>query len=100
MKHQIIVEIDVTNPRWIPRYFKHVIPLAAKYGGHYVTRTRSVSRLEGEAGLPQYVVIAEFPTREAALAFYECEEYQPHKAARQAGSVSTLYLVAVENGTD
>ena len=99
MKHQLVVEIDVSNPRWIPRYFRHVIPLAAKYGGRYITRTSSVTVLEGDAEAPQHVVVAEFPSKEAALGFFNCEEYKPFKEARQAGSTSKILLIAIENGT-
>lgn len=98
MKHLIIVESNVRTPRWIPEYFRNVIPLVTKYGGRYLTRTSSIELLEGDALKPQYSVIAEFPSKESALEFYNSDEYKPFKEARQAGSDSKLLLVAIENG--
>lgn len=99
MKHQLVVEITVSSPRWNPKYFKHVIPLAARYGGKYITRTSSVTLLEGDAVVPQHVVVAEFPSKEAALDFFNCEEYKPFKEVRLAGSTSKILLIAIGNGT-
>jgi uncharacterized protein (DUF1330 family) len=99
MKHLIVVESKVKNPRWIPEYFKNVIPLVSKFGGKYLTRTPSVELLEGGIEAPQYSVIAEFPSKESALEFYNSEEYKPFKEARQAGADSKILLVGIENGS-
>ncbi len=55
--------------------------------------------LEGD-NQPQYSLVAEFPSKEQALAFYESSEYAPFKGSRQAGSSGKFLLVPVENGTE
>ncbi|MDP5211951.1 DUF1330 domain-containing protein [Pseudoalteromonas tunicata] len=98
MKHLLIVETNITNPSWVQEYLVKVTPVLAKFSGKYLTRTSSIEILEGEEK-PQYSLVAEFPTKEDAIAFHSSEEYAPLKAARQSGSVSKFLLVPVENGT-
>ena len=98
MEHLIIVETDITDPSWVQEYLNKVTPLVLSHGGSYITRSSSAELLEG-AHKPQYSLVAKFPTKEAALVFYNSDEYAPFKAARQNGSKSKFLLVPVENGT-
>ena len=98
MKHLLIVETNITNPSWVQEYLTKITPVLAKFSGKYLTRTSSIEVLEGEEK-PQYSLVAEFPTRKDAIAFYSSEEYAPLKAARQSGSFSKFLLVPIENGT-
>lgn len=99
MEHLIIVETDITDPSWMQEYLVKVTPLVLSYGGSYITRTSAVELLEGECK-PQYSLVAKFPSKEAALNFYNSEEYALPKAARQNGSESKFLLVPVENGAE
>ncbi len=98
MKHLLIVETTITDPSWVQDYLIKVTPLISKLSGKYLTRSSSIEMLEG-SGKPQYSLVAEFATKEDAVAFHASEEYAPYKAARQNGSASKFLLVPVENGT-
>lgn len=96
MKHYIVVETNITDPSWVSSYLEKVTPMLQKYGGRYIARSSQSEVLEGLEDAPQVSVLAEFPSKEAALAFYESDEYQPYKEARQAGSGSRFLLVPAE----
>ena len=63
-------------------YLPHAHAIVTRYGGQAVAVSENVIPLEG--ALPGgRAVIVEFPTMEAAKAFYDDPEYQPLKAIRQ-----------------
>ena len=98
MSYLFIVETNITDPIWINDYLLNVTPLLSLFGGKYLTRTSAVELLEG-TGKPQFCLVAQFPSKEDALGFYNSEEYKPFKQARQSGSASKFLLVPVENAT-
>ena len=49
--------------------------------------------LEGDSKTPTVSVLVEFPSVEAAQAFYEDPDYAPHLKARLGGSTSDLWLL-------
>lgn len=98
MSYLFIVETNITDQTWINDYLLNVTPLVSLFGGKYLTRTSSIELLEG-TGKPQFCLVAQFPSKEDALGFYNSEEYKPFKQARQSGSASKFLLVPVENAT-
>lgn len=98
MDYLMIVATDITNPTWVQEYMAEVTPLVLSHGGRYITRSSAVELLEGD-GKPQHSLVAQFPSKEAALNFYHSKEYAPFKAKRQGGSSSQFLLVPIENGT-
>jgi uncharacterized protein (DUF1330 family) len=58
-----------------------------------------VETLEGDGEARRICVIVEWPSREAAMAFYESDEYRPFRDARQAGARNRFLLVAGEDVT-
>ncbi|RVT44213.1 DUF1330 domain-containing protein [Rheinheimera sediminis] len=98
MSYLLIVETNIAEPSWVNEYLRKVTPLVNSFGGKYLTRTSAIELLEGTEK-PQFSVVAQFPTKEDALGFYNSEEYRPFKQARQSGSVSKFLLVPVENAT-
>lgn len=96
MEHLIIVEADITDPGWVREYLAKVTPIVISYGGSYITRSSAVELLEGDRR-PQYVLVAKFPSKDSALAFYHSEAYASYKAARQNGSSSNFLLVPMGN---
>jgi uncharacterized protein (DUF1330 family) len=68
-------------------------------GGRYLARTSHAEKLEGERALPPIVLLVEWPSREAADAFYQSEEYRPFLQRRLAGSRGELMLVPGEDIT-
>ena len=99
MKYYVVAEMDVTDPGWVRDYVQTVTPMVERHGGRYLARTSSVEKLEGERGRPQVFLLVEWPSREAAMAFYESEEYRPYRESRLAGSMSELVLIAGEDMT-
>ena len=97
MKFYSIVEIDVTDPAWIPDYVVKVTGMIERHGGRYLARTGNFQRVEGEREPPQLLVLIEWPSRDTATAFYASVEYAPQLEARKAGSRGQLYLVAGED---
>jgi uncharacterized protein (DUF1330 family) len=45
----------------------------------------------------QLYLVIEWPSREAAMEFYDSEEYRPHRQARGNGAVNDFVLVAGED---
>ena len=99
MKYYVIAEMQVSDPAWVAAYVADVTPLSEQRGGRYLARTSHVEVLEGERPRPQVLVITAWPSREAAMAFYESDAYRPYRDARIAGSTGALMLVPGEDIT-
>ncbi len=99
MKYYAVAEIDLIDPSWVRTYVEHTTPLVESHGGRYLARTSNLERIEGERTPPQVFLLIEWPSREAAQAFYDSEEYRPHREARIAGSRGEFTIVAGEDST-
>ncbi|HSU16111.1 DUF1330 domain-containing protein [Longimicrobium sp.] len=99
MKHYAIVEMDVTDRGWIAAYVQDVTPMIERFGGRYLARTSRLEKMEGERAAPQVLVLTEWPSREAAMAFYESDEYRPYRESRLAGARCEFVLVPGEDIT-
>jgi uncharacterized protein (DUF1330 family) len=97
MRYYAVARLDVTDPAWIRDYVAAVTPMVERHGGRYLARTATIERIEGEGEVPQIVMLIEWPSREAADAFYESDEYSPHRSARLAGARNDFLLVAGED---
>jgi uncharacterized protein (DUF1330 family) len=99
MRCYAVGEIDVTDPAWVREYVDEVTPMVERHGGRYLARTPEVVRLEGERNAPQTFLIIEWPSREAADAFFQSDEYRPFRERRRAGARNEFLLVAGEDST-
>lgn len=97
MKYYAVAAMDITDPSWIEDYVANVTGMVQARGGRYLARTVRVARIEGEREPPQVSLIIEWPSKEAADAFYESEEYRPYREARRAGARNEFLLVAGED---
>ena len=97
MKYYSVAELTVTDRAWVREYVQNVTPMVEKRGGRYLARTTNIERLEGLRANPQVYLIIEWPSKEAARAFYESEEYRPYLRSRLAGSKGELVLIAGED---
>jgi uncharacterized protein (DUF1330 family) len=97
MKHYGVIELDVSDPAWTREYVANVTGMVESRGGRYLARTTKIEHTEGEGTQPQLFVLLEWPSKEVADEFYECEEYRPYREARRAGSRTDIYLVAGED---
>jgi uncharacterized protein (DUF1330 family) len=97
MKYYAVAEIEVTDRAWVRDYIANVTEMVERHGGRYLARTPQVEKLEGERPAPQTFLIIEWPSREAADAFYESEEYRPYRERRRGGARNEFVLVAGED---
>jgi uncharacterized protein (DUF1330 family) len=97
MKYYCVAELDITDQSWVPSYVQNVTKLVEQHGGRYLARTSNIEKLEGERKTPQIFLIVEFPSRDAAMAFYESDEYKPYRQNRINGAKNEFVLVAGED---
>ncbi len=97
MKHYTVAEMDITDPAWIRDYVRHVTPMVERGGGRYLARTGQIEKVEGERSQPQFIVLIEWPSKQAADEFYDSEEYRPYREARKGGAENEFMLVAGED---
>ena len=92
MSAYVIANIRVNDPERYKDYVARVPPLIEKHGGKYCVRAGESQVLEG-AWTPDRFVVLEFPSREAALAFYNDPDYVPLRSLRQSITESNVILI-------
>jgi len=97
VKYYAVAEIDITDQSWVRAYIKNVTKLVERCGGRYLARTSNVQKVEGERKTPEIVLIIEWPSKAAAEAFYESDEYRPYRQSRIEGAKNEFVLVAGED---
>ena len=85
MPAYIIANIEVTDPDGYRAYADRVGATIAAHGGRYLARGGSCEALEGD-WQPARLVILEFPSIDAARAWYGSAEYGEIKPLRFAHS--------------
>jgi uncharacterized protein (DUF1330 family) len=93
MSVYLIAEVKVTDPAWVPDYAARVHELVHRHGGRYLSRSGNVRRLEGESPETSLIALLQFPSAEAADAFYSDPQYLPFADARRRGGESRLRLI-------
>ena len=83
MAAYVVVEISIRDPETYERYKVMAPPSIARYGGRYIVRGGRTHCLEGSWDAARFVLL-EFPTADAARAWWSSPEYAPAKALRQA----------------
>jgi uncharacterized protein (DUF1330 family) len=91
MPAYLVSRIRISDPEAMAEYVKEVPPIVHAFGGKYLMRGTDVEALEG-TWEHERMVILEFPTRDAALAWYHSAEYAPHKARRHAAAEAVILL--------
>ena len=89
----MIAEVKVTDDGWIPEYAAKVHDIVHKHGGKYLSRSGSITPLEGTPPDLTLVALLQFPTVESVKAFASDPAYAPFAKARQAGTKSTLFII-------
>jgi uncharacterized protein (DUF1330 family) len=92
----LVSNIVVQDHEAYAKYMRAGRASVAKYGGRLLT-AGSPEYLEGK-WQPTRVTVVEFPSREAALQFYQSSEYQDARALRQG--IADYSLVLLSNITD
>ena len=99
MKYCSVAEIEMTDQGWVRTFVKNVTRLVEERGGRYLARTSEIEQLEGERKIPQIFLIIEWPSKDVAKGFYECDEYRSYRQSRMEGAKSEFLLVAGEDMT-
>ena len=91
MAAYLIAEVDVIDTKAYEAYRPLAAAAIARHGGRYVVRGGRTEALEGEQ--PHRVVVLEFPTMDAALAFYVSPDYGEARKIRESAARSRVFLV-------
>ena len=91
MAAYVISRVDISNPEGMLQYQNEVPPLVEAFGGKYLVRGNAVEALEGTWDHDRMVVV-EFPTKEAALAWYHSQEYRPLRDLRHRSAQAIILL--------
>ncbi len=92
MPAYIIVEVDVHNKEEYEEYKRLTPPSLEPFNGKFIVRGGEIETLEGDWQAARIVVL-EFPTKEAAKAWWASAEYAPAKALRQRTAKTKMILV-------
>lgn len=91
-KAYLIGQITITNPDAYAAYAAEVPQTIATFGGKYLVRGGQATQVEGQSPGDRHVVI-EFPSRDAAEAWYSSDAYQAIIRHRLDNATGTLTLV-------
>jgi uncharacterized protein (DUF1330 family) len=92
MPAYIIGRIQVTDRARYTEYTKITPAIIAKFGGHFIARGGESVTLEGPEETNRVVVI-EFPSLDAARAFFHSEEYRQAKARREGAAIAQFFAI-------
>jgi uncharacterized protein (DUF1330 family) len=91
MSAYLVVLLNVKTTDWVADYVARVPTILRKYGGEYLAVSKTISRKEGERVVPDQIALFTFPSLEKIDEFLTCEEYEPYKDARIAGSSADIF---------
>jgi uncharacterized protein (DUF1330 family) len=92
MSAYVLAQIEVHDWDTYKKYTARTPAIIAKHGGRFVVRGGETAVLEGE-GAGRRIVVLEFPSMEAARAFYHSPEYQEVKRIRTSCSDGQFVIV-------
>jgi len=95
--YYVMGEITVHSMDWVTEYLQKVGQFINKYKGRVLSRSLKMEIIEGERDLPANVILIEFPTKNAALSFFNDPDYQPVRRLRREGSRSEFILFPAED---
>lgn len=88
----IVGRMQIHNRDWTEEYFSKVPAIIESYGGTFLVKGGDPQVLEGGEDTPDAAFILNFPNREAALKFWNSEEFAPLVKLRQTGSTLNAQL--------
>ena len=97
MPGYVFMHADVTDPEGYEEFKSLAATAIADNGGRYLVRGGAVHPLEGE--WRSRVVLVEFPTYAAALAFYDSDAYQKARQVRLRSSTAGVIVMDGTSGT-
>jgi uncharacterized protein (DUF1330 family) len=88
-----LVELEITNREGMGPYIAAVSDTITEHGGRFLVRAGATEVVEGSLGQYPTKVVLEFPSMEAAKAWYACEEYQAILPSRTENSKANFVWV-------
>jgi len=92
MSGYVVANVKWTSEDARQEYVELLGPSLDAHGGTAITGSRDVRVLEGDWQPDGVLVLISFPTVEAALAWYDSEEYRPAQEIRKRSSSSRLLI--------
>ena len=91
----LLVQGKVTDLEGFKAYNAALPPIYEKFGGHYITVTPApkVEVAEGESR-SERILIAKFPSKDAAWGFWRSAEYEAAKKLREGKGI--FYVTVLE----
>jgi uncharacterized protein (DUF1330 family) len=96
MPGYVFMHADVTDQDGYEDFKTLAAAAIANHGGRYLVRGGAMQPLEGE--WRSRIILLEFPTYDAALAFYHSDDYQKAREIRLRSSVGSV--VAMDGFSD
>lgn len=90
-KGYIVAEVQITDAEAYKTYVPGATAAVAKFGGKYLVRGGRVEQLEGPPPAGRFVIV-EYPSFEAARAFYHSADYQAVAPIRRKASISRFWV--------
>ncbi|MEA5420285.1 DUF1330 domain-containing protein [Spirulina sp. CCNP1310] len=89
----LLIHAQITHPAQFAAYAQAVQPLVQQFGGQYRVLGGEQITLEGETAAGWRVVISEWPSRSAALAFWHSPDYAAIRPLRDGAAVVRVQLL-------
>ena len=93
----IVSRLKVTDPEGMRQYQRDFPALVESFGGKYLVRGGPVEALEGSWDHDR-LVIMEFPSKEAAQAWYHSAAYRPFIELRQQFATADILMADAIGG--
>ena len=93
MAAYVIGRVQVRNSDWVAEYGPKTAALVEKHGGKFLVRRGKMEKLEGKEGLPDVVVVIEFPSMDQAKAWHSDPDYAPMIKLRQTSADAEIMVV-------
>ena len=94
--YMFVVGMVTDMDRFMATYQAAVEPLIPKFGGRYLLRGGPTHLLEGDFGANGGMVLSEWPSKEAALRFWNSPEYAKAKTLREGLGRFQVILIESE----
>ena len=91
----VLIDLTVRDLPAMTRYEGAAIALAARFGGKPLAKDLQPEIIEGQWS-PTWLVVLEFPNRQAVRDYYDAPDFQALKASRQAAAISNGLIVVGE----
>lgn len=92
MSHYLIAQIDILDREGYSAYEAGFFEVFAKFSGKLLSVDEEPHLLEGSWTYTRTVLV-EFPDKEAALAWYQSDEYQTLAKHRFASSTANIAMI-------